>query len=243
MCCRSKEQSNTNMMKKVSSTQQFHRKVGIMGGTFNPIHYGHLLMAERAFEDFALDEVCFIPTGLQWMKKGSPDLIAGDVRYEMTAMAIEGRGGFGISRMEIDRQGNTYTYETMQDLKKQQPDTEFYYILGADTLAKMDQWMHPEIVFDSAVILCAVREGEFLLPDQSSVALHEKASDNEDAGGLQQIILHLKEKYQADIRLLSMPRMDISSTAIRNRIKEGKSVRYLLPDAVIDYIRQNQLYL
>ena len=239
------------MAQKVSDSLQFHKKTGIMGGTFNPIHYGHLLMAERAMEEFALDEVCFIPTGLQWMKKGDPDLLPSDVRYEMTRMAIKDREGFSLSRIEIDRKGNTYTYETMQALRKQQPDTRFYYILGADTLAKMDQWVHPELVFDSTVILCAVRTGDFPALQKSASSTDNGSSGDKnsisakeamDLGRLQAIMDMLKDKYGADIRLLSMPRMDISSTDIRSRVKTDKSIRYLLPETVREYILDHRLY-
>lgn len=228
--------------------QKVRKKTGIMGGTFNPVHYGHLLMAERALEDFCLDEVCFIPTGLQWMKKGDPDLLAGDVRYEMTCMAIEGHAGFCASRMEIDRKGNTYTFETMQELKTLEPDTDFYYILGADTLMKMEYWMHPEIVFESAVILCAVRKGTFPTLIKSPGGGLDMAAggvtgiETKDSDGFSAAVERLRDKYGADIRLLSMPRLDISSTEIRSRIRAGKSTRYLLPDTVREYILERKLY-
>ncbi|MCR5417297.1 MAG: nicotinate-nucleotide adenylyltransferase [Lachnospiraceae bacterium] len=199
------------------------KRLGIMGGTFNPIHFGHLLMAQRALADYELDEICFIPTGIQWMKKGDPDLLDGDIRYEMTRLAIEDNPSFSISRMEIDREGNTYTYETMEALRKEYPDALLYYIVGADTLNKMDQWRSPEIVFQEAIILCAVRG------DQDKAKVMDCANE-------------LIKKYEADIRFLDIPRMDISSTDIRNRVRESKSVRYLLPDQVMGYIADKRLY-
>ncbi|MBR4759887.1 MAG: nicotinate-nucleotide adenylyltransferase, partial [Lachnospiraceae bacterium] len=115
-------------------------KIGIMGGTFNPIHNGHITMAKSALDQYELDEVIFMPAGLQWMKKDSPDWMDAEMRYEMTALAVADKPHFRASRMEIDRPGNTYTYETLEILHKEQPEADYYYIIGTDTLANMPKW-------------------------------------------------------------------------------------------------------
>ena len=198
-------------------------KTGIMGGTFNPIHFGHLLMAQAALDEYALDRILFIPTGLQWMKKDDPDLTDGMIRYEMTEAAIKDNPAFKVSDIEIKRPGNTYTYETMEELNRVMPDNEWYYIVGADTLLKMPNWRQPQKVFDCAVILCALRGDA----DMQSLA--------EFAG-------RLKTEFKADIRFLKMPRIEISSTDIRNRVRDGRSLRYMLPENVREYILQKNLY-
>ncbi len=199
------------------------KKKGIMGGTFNPVHYGHLLMAETALLQFDLDGVIFIPTGLQWMKKGDPDLLGGDVRLYMTSLATRDNPYFSVSDIEIKREGNTYTCETLEELTKKEPDTKWYYIVGADTLINMPKWRNPGRVFELASILCAVRG------DTGRAALADTAKD-------------LEEAYGADISFMDMPRIEISSTDIRNRIKNNGAVRYMLPESVREYINRERLY-
>ncbi|MCR4692209.1 MAG: nicotinate-nucleotide adenylyltransferase [Lachnospiraceae bacterium] len=201
----------------------FSKKVGIMGGSFNPIHTGHLFMAQRAMEDFCLDEVVFIPTGLQWMKKDDPDVLEGSIRLALTKEAVSDNPKFSVSDIEILRQGPTYTCETFAQLHESEPETEWFYIVGADTLANMEKWKNPELVFSGAVILCAVRSGT------------EKEA-------LLDLIGRLSEKFTADIRFLDLPRMDISSTDIRRRIKEGKSIRYMVPEKVRERIEKEGYY-
>ena len=200
------------------------KKIGIMGGTFNPIHNGHLLMAQWAAEEYALDEVCFIPTGIQWMKRNNPDQLPSDIRYEMTKLAISNNPRFCVSDIEIKREGNTYTYETLEALHREQPDAVWFYIIGADSLMNMENWVHPERIFALSVILCAVR-GE------------------QDRKALCVVADRLKERYDADIRLLTMPRIDLSSTEIRKRVGSNKSIRYMVPDEIAAFIKQNGLYI
>ena len=198
--------------------------IGIMGGTFNPIHNGHLLMAQEALEQYALDGVVFIPTGLQWMKKDNPDLLDREHRFQMTALATYDNPAFSVSRMEIDREGNTYTYETLEELHEKLAGCNFFYIVGADSLASMVKWKRAERIFELATILCAVR-------DQTS---------KEELSG---IMNALSEKFSADIRFLDMPRMDISSTQLRNLVREGRSIRYMVPDKVRTYIQEHRLWM
>lgn len=199
-----------------------HRKIGIMGGTFNPIHTGHLLLAQEALEEAKLTQVCFLPSGISYLKQDDNVL---DAKYRlcMTELAILGNPDFTVSDMEIKRSGNTYTCDTLKQLKEEQPGTIFYFIVGADSLFSMETWYHPEEVFSSCNILAAVRDNVGLSD------LEEKAEQ-------------LRSRFDAEITLLTLPRIDISSTDIRERVKVGKSIRYMVPDTVHDYILQNNFY-
>ena len=199
-----------------------NKKVGIMGGTFDPIHYGHLMLAQNALDTFSLDEILFVPSGTPWLKE-STKVLSKNKRVSMTGMAIEDNPDFALSTIEIDREGNSYSYETVEELKKEQPETTFYFIMGADSLLEIERWKHPDRLMADCILLVAVR-------------------DDCDREGLKKQIAYLTDKYQADIRILPANRMDISSTKIRQMIQEGKSVRYMLPDQVIRFIQKNHLY-
>jgi len=198
------------------------KKIGIMGGTFNPIHFGHLLLAEQAMETLALDEILFIPNGNPYMKNADA-ILDGKLRAEMTALALEDHPSFHLNTMEIDRRGATYTYETLLTLRDENPDTEYYFIMGADSLLTIETWKNPDVILQNCIIAAAVR----------GTGTEYK---------IQKIASHLIYEYQADIRILPARFIDISSSEIRNRIANGKSIRYMLPDKVIDYIHKNQLY-
>lgn len=202
------------------------KKVGIMGGTFNPIHIGHLILAETARTQFKLDEILFIPSGHSYMKQ---DILIppGEIRAEMTSLAIEDNPFFALSLMEIERAGNTYTYETLNKLKKANPDTEYFFILGADSLFALKTWKCPQQIFDACTILAAVRG-----KDSDSSALDELRAE----------MIRLQEKYHGKIELLRCGNMEVSSTQIRKQIQNGESVRYLVPDKVIQYIQGKNLY-
>lgn len=198
------------------------KKVGIIGGTFNPIHIGHLILAERAYEEFELDEILFVPAGTSYFKDPST-VLDKKTRIALTGEAIGENPHFALSTIETDRPGNSYTYETLKELKAQNPDTQYYLIIGADALVQMELWQKPESILKDAVILVAKRKGpttqEFL----------DKMEE-------------IKEKYNADIRIVPCTYIDISSTEIRERVKAGKSIRYLVPEATEKYIRKNHLY-
>lgn len=198
------------------------KRVGILGGTFNPIHIGHLILAERALEEYELDEILFIPTGKPYFKSAS-EVLDKKVRISMTGNAIEDNPNFALSTIETDREGNSYTYETLQILGKDNPDTRYYLILGADTLFQIEQWKHPEIIMSLAGILAAVRD------DKSSEDLKIKADE-------------LEVKYGTEVHILRMPHIGVSSSDIRERIRTGKNVRYMLPDKTLEYIEKNGLY-
>ena len=199
-----------------------NKKVGIMGGTFDPIHYGHLILAQNALDTFSLDEILFVPSGTPWLKE-STKVLSKNKRVSMTGMAIEDNPDFALSTIEIDREGNSYSYETVEELKRMQPKTDFYFIMGADSLLEIERWKHPGRLMTECTLLVAVR-------------------DDCDREGLEKQIIYLTDKYQADIKILPANRIDISSTKIRRMIREGKSVRYMLPDQVIRFIQKNHLY-
>ena len=205
------------------------KRIGIMGGTFNPIHNGHLAIAEQARVQFLLEKVLFIPSGVPYMKDLQAVLPV-SVRYEMTAAAIAGKPYFEISDIETAdaAQGkNTYTYETLQKLKTADPDAAYYFILGADSLYDMDRWRNPDVIFQSCTVLAAVRGEE-----------KEPSLRKELAAQIQ----YLQEKYHASIAMLKMDGMELSSTQIRRCIKDGKSIQKMVPEAVAAYIQEHHLY-
>ena len=199
------------------------KRVGIMGGTFNPIHLGHLIIAENAYEELQLDEVLFIPSGTPYMKDKA-EILDPKVRISLVGEAIDDNPHFAMSTMEVDRGGNSYSYETIEALKKANPDTEYYFLVGADSLFVMEEWMHPEKIFNQVTVAVAVRSG--YTPE-----------------GLDEQICLLEEKYQTQIIKLPCRSVDISSTQIRERVREGKSIRYMVRYKTEQVIRKNKLYL
>lgn len=199
------------------------KKTGIMGGTFNPIHIGHLLLAENARDVFGLDEILFVPSGLSYMKS-EIEIVDKKMRLEMTRLAIEDNPFFKLSMLEVEREGNSYSYETLEALRELDPETELYFIVGADSLFSMETWKRPEIIFQSCTILVAAR-------------------DEKDNNELKEQIAYLDKKYKAKIGVVAMKEISISSTDIRDRIQKGKSIRYMVPDSVIAYIERHRLYM
>lgn len=199
------------------------KKTGIMGGTFNPIHIGHLLLAENAKEAFGLDEILFVPSGLPYMKNGI-EIADKWMRLEMTRLAVSDNPAFVLSSAEVEREGNSYTWETLELLRGKEPETEFFFIEGADSLFAMESWKNPEIIFRDCTILAAVRDGK----------------DDDD---LREQIARLEKKYGARIGLIGMKEISFSSTDIRERIRNGRSIRYMVPDKVIEYIKKYRLYM
>ncbi|MBD5520529.1 MAG: nicotinate-nucleotide adenylyltransferase [Lachnospiraceae bacterium] len=193
-----------------------------MGGTFNPIHIGHLIIAERAREQFDLEEVLFMPCGMPYMKDTS-ELLPSDIRAKMVSLAIKDNPFFALSTIEIEKKGSTYTYETLEKLRCENPDTEYYFILGADSLWTISDWKEPERIFANCHILAAVR-------------------DDKSAQDMKKRINFLKNKFGAGISLLKTGQIEISSSVIRNLVKENMSVRYLVPNTVYEYIVENRLY-
>lgn len=200
------------------------KKVGIMGGTFNPIHFGHLLLAETAYQQFDLDEVLIMPTKNTYYKKMN-NLVQAEDRVNMVKLAIEDNPHFVLSREELNRDGTTYTVDTLTRLTAQEPDSRFYFIMGADSLYHLESWREPQKILSMAVILVAGREG-------SGIGASLRSQKE-----------YLENKFDADIRMLQSPVMEISSNDLRRRVREGRSIRYLLPKPVAEYIYENKLYL
>ncbi len=198
------------------------KKTGIVGGTFNPIHTGHLLLGQWAMEEAGLDGVAYIPTGNSYMKDRS-EILPGEERLAMANLATSDNDRFCCLDLEMRREGNTYTYETLQELHTVYPETRLYFIVGADCLFTIDKWCRPESIFQHCTLLAASRNG---MPMET---LEQKRRD-------------LERRYSADIMLLSFPNMEISSTDIRRRCAQGRSIQYLVPDSVREYIRRNHCY-
>ncbi len=198
-------------------------KIGIMGGTFDPIHIGHLLLGEFAYEDFGLDEIWFLPNGNPPHKETEDSKKALGHRINMIQKAIEGVPYFRLSLYEADTSRHSYTYQTMQAFNRMYPEHEFFFILGADSLFSIEQWRYFREIFPTCTILAAMR-------------------DDKDADEMRRQIDYLTRKYRARIRLLQAPLLEISSTAIRGRASRNLGVRYMVPDSVAEYIKTNHLY-
>jgi nicotinate-nucleotide adenylyltransferase len=194
------------------------RRLGVMGGTFDPIHYGHLVTAEEALVQFALDAVVFVPTGQPWMKQGREVSPAED-RYLMTVIATASNPRFRVSRVEIDRDGPTYTVDTLRTLGAGNPDAELYFITGADAMLEILDWKDPEEVLSIAHFIAASRPGYDLARFEASGAARD-----------------------ASVSMMSIPALAISSTDVRERIHDGRPIRYLVPEGVKSYIEKAALY-
>lgn len=193
-----------------------------MGGTFNPIHYGHLVTAEAARDAFHLDRVIFIPSG-QPPHKSQEFLASAEHRYLMTFLAMVPNVHFELSRVEIDRQGPSYTRDTLAYFHKLNEEVDWYFISGADAILEIASWHHPEDIFHYAHLIAASRPGYSLSKLQ---ALEEQLG---------------RERVKR-IHQLEVPALAISSSQIRDRLRQGLSIKYLVPEAVEHYIGRNQLY-
>lgn len=199
-------------------------KIGIMGGTFDPIHNGHLMLGEYAYHQYGLDKVWFMPNGNPPHKTDESIETQTQNRVEMVKRAIIDTEYFSLQTYEVDTKGVHYSYKTMEYFRENYPEHEFYFILGADSLFSMEKWVHPELFLKSCVVLAAFRD------DKDTIEEMDKQ------------IQYLNDKYTADIRLLNTPNVDVSSSLIRENIKEGKSIKELLPEAVFAYITEKGLY-
>jgi nicotinate-nucleotide adenylyltransferase len=190
------------------------RRIGVMGGTFDPIHHGHLVAASEVQAKFSLDLVVFVPTGQPW-QKGHAAVSAAEDRYLMTVVATASNPRFLVSRVDIDRRGPTYTIDTLTDLHQQYPDAELYFITGADALEQILSWHRVTELFDLAHFIGVTRPGYSL-----------------DGAHLPRGVLSLVE----------IPAMAISSTGCRDRVRAGLPVWYLVPDGIVQYISKRGLY-
>jgi nicotinate-nucleotide adenylyltransferase len=187
-----------------------------MGGTFDPVHHGHLVAAEEVRHALGLDRVLFVPAGDPWQKGGTTVSPAAD-RLEMVRLATRDNAGFEVSRVDIDRGGPTYTIDTLRALAEQRPQTKLFFITGADAILEILTWKDPQDVLGLASFVAVTRPGH-------------------DLAGLQQ--LGIGER----VRVIEIPALAISSTDIRRRVREGRPIHYLVPAPVEDYIRERGLY-
>ncbi|WP_144711052.1 nicotinate-nucleotide adenylyltransferase [Curtobacterium pusillum] len=187
-------------------------RIGVMGGTFDPIHNGHLVAASEVARAFDLDEVVFVPTGQPYMKSGVTDA---EHRYLMTVVATASNPMFTVSRVDIDRPGPTYTVDTLKDLHARRPDAQLVFISGADAVQQIVDWKDHDGLWDLAHFVAVTRPGHAL----SITGLPER-----------------------DVSLLEVPALAISSTDCRDRVRRGFPVWYLVPDGVVQYISKHHLY-
>lgn len=191
------------------------KRIGIMGGTFDPIHHGHLVAASEVAYYFSLDEVIFVPTGQPYQKEDR-DVSAAEDRYLMTVIATASNPRFSVSRIDIDRAGPTYTIDTLRDLRAERGDsTQFFFITGADALSRIMSWENAEELFDLAHFVGCTRPGHRLtgrgLPEDR-------------------------------VSLVEIPALAISSTECRQRVADGEPIWYLVPDGIVQYIAKRGLY-
>lgn len=199
------------------------KKVGIFGGTFDPIHCAHLILAEHTWEQFQLDTVLLMPCAVPPHKEGR-EITAAFHRSRMVQLAIEDNNHLKLSNFELERKGTTYTADTVRLLSKEHPECEYFFILGADSLFDIEKWYHPEQILAQIQIVAAVR------------------GDLEKTNLLKQID-YLKERYPgSQIALLDTPHIEISSTLIRENVRLGKTIKYYVPKDVEKYIYQQKLY-
>ncbi|GGZ74670.1 nicotinate-nucleotide adenylyltransferase [Streptomyces subrutilus] len=190
------------------------RRLGVMGGTFDPIHHGHLVAASEVAALFHLDEVVFVPTGEPW-QKSQRAVSAAEDRYLMTVIATASNPQFSVSRIDIDRGGPTYTIDTLRDLKARNDDADLFFITGADALAQILTWRNADELFALAHFIGVTRPG------------HVLTDDGLPEGG---------------VSLVEVPALAISSTDCRARVVKGDPVWYLVPDGVVRYIDKRELY-
>jgi nicotinate-nucleotide adenylyltransferase len=195
------------------------RRVGVMGGSFNPIHYGHLVTADEARHAFDLDEVIFVPAGHPW-QKDLDDVAPEEDRYLMCVIATASNPTFRVSRIEIDRPGPTYTVDTLHALKEEQPSAELFFITGADAILQILTWKDPEVVLREARFIAATRPGY----------------------DLDRLEKELPQGMEDRVLIMEIPALAISSTDVRLRAREGRPIRYLVPQGVAEYIAKNGLY-
>ena len=187
-------------------------RVGVMGGTFDPIHHGHLVAASEAADALGLDEVIFVPTGQPWHKKA---VSSPEHRYLMTVIATAANPRFTVSRVDIDRPGTTYTVDTLKEIRSLRPDADLYFISGSDAIAQIMAWKSVDEIWELAHFVAVTRPGHNL---------------------------EIPKAAKAAISQLEVPALAISSTDVRERAAEGKPIWYLVPDGVVQYIAKHRLY-
>jgi len=200
-------------------------RLGVLGGTFDPPHIGHLILADEARLALALEQVLFVPAGAPWRKAGQ-ELSPREHRLAMVRLAVDDNPHFAVSTLEIDRQGPSYTADTMAELRGQfGPETEFFFIMGADSLADFPHWHEPQRILEFGRLAVAER------PEPEDVGLGEGLAED------------LARAMRERVVWLRMPLIAISASAVRERVRQGQPIRYWVPPAVEEYIRQHGLYV
>ncbi len=206
------EIQNFALQHSANSKSKIH--IGIMGGTFNPIHYGHLLAAEEARQKFNLKEIIFVPCAKP-PHKNQQNIVSPEDRYKMTCLAISSNRYFKASDIEIKRKGTSYSQDTVIEFKRIYNDAQIYFITGADAIAEIDTWKNANELLDLCQFIAVNRPGHSF---------------------------KIKEEYLKFIHILEILGVAISSTEIRQRIRQGKSIKYLVPEDVERYIYEHELY-
>jgi len=211
---------NFAVMKLEDMVSYSGQSVAIIGGSFDPIHYAHLLLGERVREQYNLGLVVYIPNRLSPLKE-EQNVSAAQDRYAMAELAVADNPRFAVCDCEIDRPGPSYSIDTIRALQQRLPaEVEILFVTGADAILELPEWREPDAILGESQVVAAGRPG-FDLETMSAVLGHQRANN---------------------IEVLSMPMMDISSTDIRQRVSQGRSIRYLTPPTVIGYIKQHNLY-
>jgi nicotinate-nucleotide adenylyltransferase len=196
----------------LNRTNNQRPRIGVMGGTFDPIHHGHLVAASEVAQSFDLEEVIFVPTGEPWQKRA---VSSAEHRYLMTVIATAANPRFTVSRVDIERKGPTYTIDTLRDLQKERPDADLFFISGADAISQILSWKDAHELWALAHFVAVTRPGHALTVSQLP---------------------------DGDVSLLEVPALSISSTDCRTRVGRGFPVWYLVPDGVVQYISKHHLY-
>lgn len=211
------------MKTKITKLEELknYKKIAVVGGTFDPIHYGHLVTGEAVYNEFNMDKIIFIPTGDPAHKS---DVTKSEHRFNMACLAIENNDKFEISTIEIDRKGKTYTVDTIEELKKYCiANVEIYFVMGADSIFNLYQWKDFERLINMCQFIGVTRP-------------------NYDKSNMENLVRELNVKYNAKIHFMEITALDIASSDLRKKIENGMSIRYLLPDKVEKYIKEFNLY-
>lgn len=193
------------------------KKIGILGGTFDPIHNGHLFLAQLVLSEFNLDEIMFLP--LYYPPHKSKPMASPNLRLKLVEKAIAGRAGFCVSDMELKRKGVTYTIDSLKELHKKEP-AEYFFIVGSDTLPEMESWKEAEQIFKLCTVICILRPG---------------------AKTIQNVLEDFRLKFGANILTLEVVGKDISSTEVRERIQKGEEFSKIVPEEIYDDIKANYI--
>lgn len=198
------------------------QKIGIMGGTFNPIHFGHLFIAEEVKDVYDLDEILFIPTGTP-PHKSNANILDGKIRYQLAKLAVQTTDYFSVSSIEVDRTGYSYSIDTLKSLHEDRPDVKWYFILGADAFLYLEKWKRIEEVHNYCEFIVVARPG---YNQNELICAKDKLNKN----------------YSIESHLINIEGINISSTTIRKRCNKNRSIKYLLPESVREYILKNSYY-